>query len=231
MNQIEFIPLIEPATKKDKESQIIPGGNPFNNTSEWDVYQKRELGKSYSNFPDPISKGFYQYKLFDIGIDDMESLISLHVGDMDVNESISLFGGYAISKNGVIELYPQCCGLLEEVQLWKNILQEDFQDFYLAEGHPSPLITKRGGEIIIYCKDDVEAFVPAATRQEIRLDYNETKTAFMSMLNDLTNYSTELNKISKKFETENIADIMIWGRKMNGNNLSPGKVHKAIRPC
>jgi len=215
MNHIEFIPLIEPATKKDRESEIIPSGTPLTNANEWDTYQKRELGKNYLNFPNSISNGIYQYRLFDIDIEDIERVINLHIGDTDINESISLFGGFAISKNGIIELFPQCCGLLEEIQLWKKILKNDFEDFYLTECHPSPLITKRKNEIVIYCKDDNETFVPVTTKHEIRLDYNETKSALLIMLDDLANYSTELNKISERFATKNIADIMIWGKNEN----------------
>ncbi len=216
MNKIEFIPLIEPATKKDKESESVPSGSSLNNLAEWDNYHKREINKNYSNFPNPISNGIYQYRLFEIGIEDIEKVINLHIGDTNINESISLFGGYAISQNGIIELFPQCCGLLGEIKTWKNILQEDFQDFYLTECHPSPLITKKGNEIIIYCKDDFETFMPITTKQEIILDYNEAKTALLAVLNDLTNYSTELNKISNRFETENLAEIMIWGKNENG---------------
>ena len=215
MNHIEFIPLIEPATKKDRESEIIPSGTPLTNANEWDTYQKRELGKNYLNFPNSISNGIYQYRLFDIDIEDIERVINLHIGDTDINESISLFGGFAISKNGIIELFPQCCGLLEEIQLWKKILKDDFEDFYLTECHPSPLITKRKNEIVIYCKDDNETFVSVTTKHEIRLDYNETKSALLIMLDDLANYSTELNKISERFATKNIADIMIWGKNEN----------------
>ena len=215
MNHIEFIPLIEPATKKDRESEIIPSGTPLTNANEWDTYQKRELGKNYLNFPNSISNGIYQYRLFDIDIEDIERVINLHIGDTDINESISLFGGFAISKNGIIELFPQCCGLLEEIQLWKKILKDDFEDFYLTECHPSPLITKRKNEIVIYCKDDNETFVPVTTKHEIRLDYNKTKSALLIMLDDLVNYSTELNKISERFATKNIADIMIWGKNEN----------------
>ena len=91
MKRIEFIPLIEPATKKDKESEITPSGTFFNNAIEWDIYQKRELRKNYMNFPEPISKGIYQYRLFDIDLEDIERVINLHIGDTNINESISLF--------------------------------------------------------------------------------------------------------------------------------------------
>jgi hypothetical protein len=186
MNSIEFIPLIEPATKKDAESEIIPSGTSLTNSTEWDTYQKQELKKNYLNFPEPISNGIYQYKLFDIDLEDLERVIDLHIGDTDINESISLFGGYAISKNGIIELYPQCCGLLKEIQTWKNILQENFQDFYLKECHPSPLITKRDNEIIIYCTDDLETYIPVTTKAEIKLNYFNTKAALLKLLNQRT---------------------------------------------
>lgn len=215
MNQIEFIPLIEPATKKDKESEIIPSGTHFSNTKEWDKYQKKEIEKNYLNFPEPILNGIYQYNLFDIPLEDLERVINLHIGDTDINKSISLFGGYAISKNGTIELFPQCCGLLEEIQLWKNILIDDFEEFYLTEGHPSPLITKRGNEIVIYCKDEFETFYPMTTKEEIRLDYNDAKIALVKLISKLTEFSTKLNTLSDKFKAENLSNIMIWGNNEN----------------
>jgi hypothetical protein len=211
MNPIEFIPLIEPATKKDKESEIIPSGSRFSNPKEWESYQKREIEKNYLNFPEPILNGTYQYRLFDISLEDIERVINLHIGDTDIDESISLFGGYAISINGTIELFPQCCGLLEEIQLWKNILNDDFKEFYLTEGHPSPLITKKGNEIVIYCKDDFETFDPITTKEEIRLDYNDTKKALKKLIIELTEFSDRLNTLSDKFKTDNLSKIMIWG--------------------
>ena len=211
MNQIEFIPLIEPATKKEKKSEIIPSATHLRNTIEWDIFQKREVEKNYINFPEPILNGTALYRLFDISLEDIERVINLHIGDMDINESISLFGGYAIAKNGTIELFPQCCGLLEEIQLWKNILKDDFEEFYLAEGHPSPFIAKRGNEIVIYCKEDSEPFYPTTTQEEIRLDYKETKTALIKLISELTVFSEKLNSLSGKFRTENLSNIMIWG--------------------
>lgn len=212
MSRIEFIPLIEPPTLKDKESQIVPNGTRLTNAGDWDKYQKRELAKNYVNFPEPISSAVWQYKLFDIDIEDLERVISLHIGDTNINDSISLFGGYAISKDGIIELFPQCCGLLEEIQLWKNILKDDFEDFYLMEGHPSPLVTKKENDIVIYCKDDDESFLPLTIKEEIRLDYKETETAFLKLLKELTEFSDKLNSISSKFNTENLSKLMIWGK-------------------
>ena len=211
MQKIEFIPVIEPPTKKDLENEVIPEGTSLTNSKEWNSYQKRKIEENYVSFPDPIENGIYQYKLFNISLEDLERVIKLHISDTDIKNSISLFGGYAISKNGKIELFPQCCGLLEEIKLWKNILKDDFEEFYLSEGHPSPLISRKRNEIIILCKDKNEPFFPNTIKEEIRLDYNETKTALKKLINELEDFSTKLQVLSNKFETKNISDIMIWG--------------------
>ncbi len=211
MNEIEFIPLIELATKKDAESEIVPTGYSLSNSAEWDTFQKKELKKNYLNIPEPISTGIYQYRLFDLEIGDIERAINLHIGDTDINESCSLFGGYALSINGSIELYPQCCGLLEEIQEWKKILDENFKEFYLKECHPSPVITKNGNEIIISCKDDYETFFPLTTKETIRLDYQKAKLALMKVIKELGAFSARLDILSNKYETDSISNILIWG--------------------
>lgn len=215
MMEIEFIPVIEPSTYKNLRSEPFPSGTAYNNPAEWDIYQRREIEKSYCNFPAPIISGIFQYKLFDIELEDLEKVINLHLGDTNISESISLFGGYAISLNGNIELFPQCCGLLEEINAWESILNENFKDFYLCEMHPSPLVTKKRNEIIIYCKDDYESFIPFTTREEIRLDYVETKAALIKLLKNLADFSNVINSLSNKFGCQNLANIMIWGRKEN----------------
>ena len=212
MNIIEFIPLIELATIKDDESQVTPSGTSFNNSTEWDLYQAKELAKNYLNIPDPIKTGISQYRLFDINIDDLEKAIKLHIGDLDIDESCSLFGGYAISVNKKIELYPQCCGLLEEIQQWNQILNENFEDFYLKECHPSPLITKRQNKIVIDCTEEYEPFFPPSTKDIIELDYAETKIAFLEMVEELNEFCEKLNTLSSKFNVNNLSNIMIWGR-------------------
>ncbi|HLK28053.1 MAG TPA: hypothetical protein VKT28_05690 [Puia sp.] len=215
MNTIEFITLIEPSTKKDESSELTPVGTSLTNPVEWDVYQKKELSKNYLKFPEPVSQGVYQYRLFDVSLDDLEKMITVHIGDTNINKSLSLFGGYAISLNGNIELFPQCCALLQEIQDWKNILQDEFDDFYLKEGHPSPLITKSNNELIIYCKDDYETFFPSTIKEEIKLDYHETKKAVIKLLQELTDFSKKLNSLSSKFGVENLSNIMIWGNNEN----------------
>ena len=213
MYEIRFIPLIEPPTLKDNDSELKPDGYPFNNKLEWDIFQKKEIEKNYKNFPQPIQSGIHQYNLLEISIEDIEKIINLHIGDTEIVDSISFFGGYAISINNEIVLFPQCCGLLEEIQQWRNILNENFTDFYLTECHPSPLITKRTNEIVIICEDKYETFIPVSTQKEIHLSYNETVEAFNLLLKELEIYSDNVNKLSEKFKVDNLANIIIWGKE------------------
>lgn len=213
MSQIEFIPIIKPATKGDSDGITLPSGDFLTNPAEWEKYCQQKIKKTYGDFPEPILKGTFQFRLFDLELEHIEKIIEMHIGDTDVNESISLFGGYAISKNGIIELFPQCCGLLEDIQSWKKILNENFEDFSLGECHPSPLITKRKNEIIIHCKDSEEDFFPFNNKEEIKLDYYETRIAFEKLLSELDKLSKKINSLSAKFKTENLAEIMIWGKQ------------------
>jgi hypothetical protein len=73
------------------------------------------------------------------------------------------------------------------------------------------LITKRRNEIVIYCKEEFETFYPMTTKEDIRLDYNDAKTALIKLITELKDFSVKLNSLSEKFKTKNLANIMIWG--------------------
>ncbi|MDF2517603.1 MAG: hypothetical protein K0R59_2899 [Sphingobacterium sp.] len=212
MDKIDFIPLIELPTIKDLQSNIVPVGTAFTNTKEWDLYQENELRKNYIDIPPPITTGIYQYRLFDIKIEDLRTIIKLHIGDMPIKDACSLFGGYAICINGQVELYPQCCGLLEEIQQWKKLLNENFEDFFLLECHPSPLITKNQQRITIFCYDKYEPFFPYFAKNKIELDYQTTKNAFITLLSQLHAFSEKLDTLAVEFKLNHIANILIWGR-------------------
>lgn len=75
MDKIDFIPLIELPTIKGAQSNIVPKGTSFTNTKEWDLYQENELRKNYIGIPHPIAMGIYQYRLFDIKVEDLRTII------------------------------------------------------------------------------------------------------------------------------------------------------------
>lgn len=209
---IEFIPVLELPTKKDKESEKHPKGTSLTNTKDWNNYQETELSKNYQDIGKPISKGVFQYRLLDLSNDDLIKVIRLHISDMDIKDSCSLFGGYALKIDNEIVLYPQCCGLLEEINDWAKLLIENFDSFYLMECHPSPKFTKKADKVIIDCnEDDTGPFFPPTDKQII-VDYNDLKNALIKLMDSLKLFSQRLDELSDYFRHEKISDILIWGK-------------------
>lgn len=209
---IELIPVLELPTKKDKKSEKHPKGTSLTNTKEWDDYQEIELSENYQDLGKPISQGVYQYSLFDLSDDDLIKVIRLHISDLDIKDSCSLFGGYILKIDSKIVLYPQCCGLLEEINDWTKLLDNRFDSFYLMECHPSPKFTKKADKVIIECnEDDTGPFFPP-TNKHIVVDYSELKNALNRLLDSLNDFSQRLDKLSDKFGHEKISDILIWGK-------------------
>lgn len=212
MNQIiELIPVLELPTFKDSDSENSPSGSSLTNTAEWDKYQEKEIRKNYNNIGSPISPGVYQYRLFDIDTEDLLKVIKLHISDLKIDDSCSLFGGYALSINNQIALYPQCCGLLEEINYWVKILDKDFEPFYLMECHPSPRFSRVDDKVHIDCSEENnEPFFPS-TNSEIIVSYDSLKAALEKLLRDLSDFSLKIDKLSDRFDSEKISNILIWG--------------------
>ena len=89
MDKIKFIPLIEPPILKDNQNGKILQEISFNNSIEWDSYQKNQIDKIYTNFPEHIQSGIYQYNLLEISLANMEKIINLHLADTKIVDSIS----------------------------------------------------------------------------------------------------------------------------------------------
>lgn len=209
---IEFIPVLDLPTLKDIDSENYPTGSSLTNTAEWDKYQAKEIRKNYASIGSPIAPGVYQYQLFEIDTDDLIKVIKLHISDLKIDDSCSLFGGYALSINNEVVLYPQCCGLLEEINDWIKMLDKNFKPFYLKECHPSPRFSKIDENVCIDCSDENnEPFFPT-TNKKIILNYDSLKTALEKLLNDLREFSNKLDKLSHKFDCQNISNILIWGK-------------------
>ena len=100
---------------KDNQNGKILQEISFNNSIEWDSYQKNQIDKIYTNFPQPIQSGIYQYNLLEISLANMEKIINLHLADTKIEDSISLFGGYSISINNKIELEKKQLGIEKEM--------------------------------------------------------------------------------------------------------------------
>ena len=213
-NSIKLIPLIELPTKKDEDSALTPPGTIASNSLAWQKYGNKELKKNYSKAFKPISPLVFQYSIHEIKKDeDWIKIIELHIGDIDIRESCSLFGGYALQIDGNIELYPKCCGEFEEINDWKKVLDDGFKPFYLKECHPSPKFYTKGDKLHIECHEEPSGpFIPE-TKGEIIIDIIEVRLAVRHLIEEMKEFSIRLDKLSSHFGIENISDILIWGRE------------------
>ena len=111
--------------------------------------------------------------------------------------------------NDEFVLFPQCCGLLSEINDWKKILNVNFEPFYLPECHPSPKFKKVGNEVFIECDSTYEDFYPE-TESEIKVDYETLTLAIENVCAELEKTSQKLDKFSAEYGTESVAEHLIW---------------------
>ena len=197
---VKLIPLIELPTFKYPELETIE-----------DSKKKQEelIKNNYSSVIKLASYNNSFYNLTDVSLEDLEKAIKLHVSDMEFEKSCALFGGYALKVNANIVLYPQCCGLLSEINDWKKILKEDFQPFYLTECHPSPKFTKTGNSLIIECDSSEEPFQPK-TESKITLPYKTAVQAIENVIEELNKVSKKLDLLNSTFKTQSVSKQLIW---------------------
>ncbi len=201
MMRIELVPLIELPTFKFPDLEEVT-----------DITEKNRLliERNYSMAKDLIPPNNHQYKLSEISDVDLKKAIDLHISDLSIEESCAFFGGYALKVNDEYLLFPQCCGLLSEINDWKKILDPNFEPFYLMECHPSPKFIKNGNKVIIECDSSHEPFYPE-TQKFITVDYEPLVAAINEVLVELDICSIRLDKFNKEYQTESVARIMIWG--------------------
>jgi len=209
-DRIELIPLIELPTFKDEGSKKTPNGSSLRNTAEWDKYQMNEIKKNYNVEIEPVSPGIYQYEILKLSKSILRKAIELHISDVEIKRSCSFFGGYGLKINSELKLYPQCCGLFEEIRDWKKILNSNFKSFYFKECHPSPKFDLVEEDLIISCKSEDELFIPK-TDIEIKVNHKSIKSAINSLIKQLTSLSTIINEIGLDFNEKDASKYLIWG--------------------
>ena len=200
---VELIPLIELPTYKFQDLDNV------NNNKE-----KRRLliERNYSHVSTltQFHEGFY--KINEISDVDLVRAIKLHVSDLPIEESCSFFGGYALKMNEKIVLLPQCCGLLSEINDWKRLLSKNFEPFFLMECHPSPEFIRIEDKVHIVCNTDrYEPFQPK-TDDLIIIKYDLLLIALNNLLLELEQLSKRLNKLGIESVSNNIANVLVWGK-------------------
>ena len=199
--KIELIPVIELPTFKYKDLE---------NISDIEERRKSLLERNYSQVHNlkPINE--IQYKISDISDLDLIKAIELHKSDLPIEDSCALFGGYALKVNDEIVLYPQCCGLLSEINDWKKLLNKNFETFYLTECHPSPKFVKVEDEIHIECEEDETGPFQPKTRNVIVVNYDSLMSALRDLLIELEKLSERINNLSSDYKHVELSKILIW---------------------
>lgn len=198
--RIELIPLVELPTYKFSDLEEI---------TDIDKQNRLLIERNYSEVKNLIPFNKHQYILFEISDEDLKKVIDLHISDLKIEESCALFGGYALKVNEEYLLFPQCCGLLSEINDWKKILEPNFEPFYLMECHPSPKFKRIGDQVIIECDSTYEDFYPE-TQKRIKVDYESLSTAIKVVCAELQNFSKRLDKFNSVYQTESVSKKMIW---------------------
>lgn len=198
--KIELVPLIELPTFKFPDLEEI-----------YDINKKNRLliERNYSEVKNLKPFNEHQYKLSEISISDLKKAIDLHISDLPIEDCCAFFGGYALKVNDDFVLFPQCCGLLSEINDWKKLLNKDFEPFYLTECHPSPKFQKVDNDIVIESDSTYEEFYPE-TKSRIRINYESLIFAIENVCLELTEISKKLDSFNAKYETESVARKLIW---------------------
>ncbi|MFT7234060.1 MAG: hypothetical protein ACI8TA_003289 [Cyclobacteriaceae bacterium] len=198
--KIELVPLIELPTFKFPDLEEV---------TDIDENNRLLIERNYSSVKDLTPFNEHQYKLAEISDIDLKKAIDLHISDLSIEESCAFFGGYALKVNDEYLLFPQCCGLLSEINDWKKILDPNFEPFYLIECHPSPKFKKVGAQVIIECDPTDEDFYPK-TQKRNKVDYNSLVSAINKVCSELDELSKKLDRFNSEFNTESISKKMIW---------------------
>jgi len=198
--KIELVPLIELPTFKFPD---------LNEITDIDKKNRLLIERNYSEVKNLKPFNEHQYKLSEISNADLKKAIELHISGLSITESCSFFGGYGLKINDKFVLFPQCCGLLSEINDWKKILNENFEPFYLPECHPSPKFKKVGSEVIIECDSTYEDFYPE-TESEIKVDYKSLILAIKNVCVELEEISEKLDTFNAEYGTESVSGNLIW---------------------
>ena len=207
---IELIPVIE--IGYNNQGVLVPDKYPYWDYSEfWDEFHIKCYEKA--GFKDnmiPYLKGSSFYRLADITDDNLKKLTIDHTQEQK-EQSCSFFGGYVLRIDNQDRLFPQCCGLLADINFWTKI--SNGEDSYY-EGHPAPQITFNGNLITfdLTSNEFDEIFQPPPTVLLFQVDKTELGRAIKKTKQELVTFAERLERINsdENLNIAKIADVLIW---------------------
>ncbi|MBL7998770.1 MAG: hypothetical protein JNL32_09055 [Candidatus Kapabacteria bacterium] len=207
---IELIPVLE--VGYNNQGVQIPDNHFYWDNSEiWDDFHSECYKKA--GFKDkliPYLKGSSFYRLTDISDDNLKKLTIDHTQDLK-EQSCSFFGGYVLRVDNQDRLYPQCCGLLADINFWENI-SNGKKSYY--EGHPVPQIVIKGNSITFDLRTNEfdEIFQPPPPVLLFQVDKAELGIAIEKTIQELVTFAKRLERINTDYNLQitNIANVLIW---------------------
>ncbi len=207
---IELIPVIE--IGYNNQGVQVPDKYPYWDNSEiWDDFHIECYKKA--GFKDkliPYLKGSSFYRLTDISDDNLKKLAIDHTQELK-EQSCSFFGGYVLRVDNQDRLFPQCCGLLADINFWTKI-SNGKESYY--EGHPAPQIAFKRNSIMfdLTTNEFDEIFQPPPPVLLFQVDKTELGMAIEKTKQELVTFAERLERINsdENLQIANIDNVLIW---------------------
>jgi hypothetical protein len=207
---IELIPVIEIGYNNQEVQE--PDKYPYwEHSVLWDKYHNDSyLIAGFKDRLTPYLSGSSFYRLTDISDENLKKLTVDHTQDLK-EQSCSFFGGYVLKIDGQDKLFPQCCGLLADINFWGKISQGQ-QSYY--EGHPAPQITFHDTLLIfdVTTNEFDEHFQPTPPTPIFKVDRTELIKAVEKVKDELKLFGLRLKKINEELTLgiKDIDNVLIW---------------------
>jgi len=216
---IELIPVIE--IGYNNMGITVPESYPYWHFPEvWDAYHEECYKKAgFTDKLTPYLNGSSFYRPSTITDINLIKITSDHTQELREGkyhraQACSFFGGYVLKVDNQDKYFPQCCGLLSDIQYWDK-LSNGFDAYY--EGHPEPVVKFVRGNIIFdfTVKEFDEHFQPTPPNTILTIDMRELKNAVDSVKQELTKFQKRLEEINdtERLNIDNIGELLIWNNK------------------
>ena len=208
---IELIPVIE--IGYNNQGVRVPDKFPYwEHPALWDNYHSESYIKAgFKDKLKPYLSGSSFYRLTDISDDNLKKLTIDHAGELK-EQSCSFFGGFILRVDGQDKLFPQCCGLLADINFWDKI--SNGQNSYY-EGHPAPQISFQDNSIAfdLTTTEFDEPFQPTPPTPIFKVDRTELTKAVENAKSDLQVFGQRLQKINEELNLniKAIDNILLLG--------------------
>lgn len=207
---IELIPVIE--IEFNHQEVKAPDEYPYwDFPGVWNRYREtRLIQEGFTTPMTPYLPGGPFYRLTAISDENLARLVIDHAGEMK-EQSCSLFGGYVLRVDEQDKLFPQCCGVLADIQFWENI-SNGKSSYY--EGHPVPLVSFKGEYVLfdLSTNEFYESFQPTPPTSLFQVHRHDLLKAVEKTVEELKFFAKRLDQINTTLglNIRNIDKVLIW---------------------